>query len=169
MQSTRSRGEPTLPFDPELNRRLHRINNQQNLTNLVGGITYQPPPPLDAPNQVVVVNLVDDALRRQRPVPRLKSSIGETLISLILMGLLSYLLYRRVTQQFPSRIDDLEEMSADNRIWKQRLVDFGLPYEDPHAHIAKLRSVCNSCVGRLDLYMNAIGLKVFHLSLTEIP
>ncbi|KAL4557232.1 hypothetical protein LXL04_035405 [Taraxacum kok-saghyz] len=27
------------------------------------------------------------------------------------------------TQQFASRIDELEEMSSDNRIWKQRLVD----------------------------------------------
>ncbi|KAF3778055.1 NADH dehydrogenase ubiquinone iron-sulfur protein 2 [Nymphaea thermarum] len=29
------------------------------------------------------------------------------------------------TQQFASRIDELEEMSAGNRIWKQRLVDIG--------------------------------------------
>ncbi|KAL2899294.1 NADH dehydrogenase [ubiquinone] iron-sulfur protein 2 [Bienertia sinuspersici] len=29
------------------------------------------------------------------------------------------------TLQFTSRIDELEEMSTDNRIWKQRLVDIG--------------------------------------------
>ena len=29
------------------------------------------------------------------------------------------------TQQFVSRIDELEEMSTGNRIWKQRLVDIG--------------------------------------------
>uniref|UniRef100_A0A453LHN9 NAD(P)H dehydrogenase subunit H n=1 Tax=Aegilops tauschii subsp. strangulata TaxID=200361 RepID=A0A453LHN9_AEGTS len=29
------------------------------------------------------------------------------------------------TQQFASRIDELEEMSTDNRIWKQRLMDIG--------------------------------------------
>ncbi|KAE9621187.1 putative oxidoreductase [Lupinus albus] len=29
------------------------------------------------------------------------------------------------TQQFASRIDELEEMSIGNRIWKQRLVDIG--------------------------------------------
>ena len=29
------------------------------------------------------------------------------------------------TQQFASRIDELEEMSTGNRIWKQRLVDIG--------------------------------------------
>ena len=42
----------------------------------------------------------------------------------------------------------------------------GLPYEDPHAHIAKVRAVCNSCVGRPDLDLDVIGLRVFPLSVT---
>ena len=42
----------------------------------------------------------------------------------------------------------------------------GLPSEDPHAHIAKLRSVCRSCVGSPDIDMDIIGLRVFPLSLT---
>ena len=29
------------------------------------------------------------------------------------------------TQQFASRIDEIEEMLTNNRIWKQRLVDIG--------------------------------------------
>ena len=32
----------------------------------------------------------------------------------------------RFTQQFASRIDELEEMLTNNRIWKQRLVDIGV-------------------------------------------
>lgn len=52
-----------------------------------------------------------------------------------------------------------------------------LPSEDPHAHIAKLRVVCKSCVGRTYLDMNVIMLRVFPLSLsgdvvvwsTELP
>ncbi|XP_049406169.1 uncharacterized protein LOC125869772 [Solanum stenotomum] len=52
-----------------------------------------------------------------------------------------------------------------------------LASEDPHAHVAKLRSVCKSCVGRPDLDMDIIGLRVFPLSLagdatvwfTELP
>ena len=41
----------------------------------------------------------------------------------------------------------------------------GLPSEDPHAHIAKVRAVCKSCVGRLDLGFDVIRLIVFPLSL----
>ena len=42
----------------------------------------------------------------------------------------------------------------------------GLPSEDSHAHIAKVRAVCKSCVGRPDLDLDVIGLRVFPLSLT---
>ena len=41
----------------------------------------------------------------------------------------------------------------------------GLPSENPPAHIAKLRSVRKSCLRRLDLDMNVIGMRVFPLSL----
>ena len=36
----------------------------------------------------------------------------------------------------------------------------GLPFEDPHAHISKVRAMCKSCVGRLDLDLDVIGLRV---------
>ena len=42
----------------------------------------------------------------------------------------------------------------------------GLPSKDPHAHIAKVRAVYKSCVGRPDLDLDVIGLRVFPLSLT---
>ena len=42
----------------------------------------------------------------------------------------------------------------------------GLPSEDSHAHIAKVRAVCKSCVRRPDLDLDVIGLRVFPLSLT---
>ena len=42
----------------------------------------------------------------------------------------------------------------------------GLSSEDPHAFIAKVRAVCKSCVGRPDLDLDVIGLRVFCLSLT---
>ena len=42
----------------------------------------------------------------------------------------------------------------------------GLPSEDPHAHIAKVRAACKSCVGRPNLGLDVIGLRVFPLSVT---
>ena len=43
----------------------------------------------------------------------------------------------------------------------------GLLNEDPpHAHKAKVKEVCKSCVGRPDLDLDVIGLRVFPLSLT---
>lgn len=38
---------------------------------------------------------------------------------------------------------------------------------NPDAHIDKLRSLCQSFVGRLDMDINVIGLRVFPLSLTK--
>ncbi|WMV40905.1 hypothetical protein MTR67_034290 [Solanum verrucosum] len=43
----------------------------------------------------------------------------------------------------------------------------GMALEDLHGHMAKLRSVCKSCVGRPELDMNFIGLRVLPLSLTS--
>ena len=42
----------------------------------------------------------------------------------------------------------------------------GLPSEDSHAHIAKVRVVCKSCVGSPDLDFDVIGISVFPLSQT---
>ena len=44
----------------------------------------------------------------------------------------------------------------------------GLPSEDPHANIAKVRAVCKSCIGRTDLDIDVLGLKLFPLSLTGL-
>ena len=41
----------------------------------------------------------------------------------------------------------------------------GIPSEDPHAHIAKVREVCKIFIGRPDLDLDVIGLRVFPLSL----
>ena len=42
----------------------------------------------------------------------------------------------------------------------------GLPSEDRHAHIAKVKGVCKSYVGRPDLDLDVIALRVFPVSLT---
>ena len=70
MPSRRSRGEPRLPFDQELNRTLRRINDPYNSINLGDGINRQLPPPVDAHNQEIVENPGEGALRRQPPASR---------------------------------------------------------------------------------------------------
>ena len=42
----------------------------------------------------------------------------------------------------------------------------GLPFDDPHAHIAKVREVCKSFVRRPDLDLDVIRIREFPLSLT---
>ena len=42
----------------------------------------------------------------------------------------------------------------------------GLPSKDLHAHISKVRAVCKSFVGRPDLDLDVIRLRVVPLSLT---
>ena len=42
----------------------------------------------------------------------------------------------------------------------------GLPFEDPHNHIANVRAMCTSCVGRTDLDLDVIGLRLVPPSLT---
>ena len=51
------------------------------------------------------------------------------------------------------------------QILTARCLFSGLPSEDPHAYIAKVRAVCKICVGRPDLDFDVIGLRVFPLSL----
>ena len=69
MPSTWNQGESIVPFDTELNRAVHRMNDQQNPVNLGDGINHQLPPPFDAHNQVIVENLDDGTFRRQPPIP----------------------------------------------------------------------------------------------------
>ena len=42
----------------------------------------------------------------------------------------------------------------------------GMALEDPYPHMDKLRSVCNSCMGRPYMNMDVIGLRVLFLYLT---
>ena len=69
MPSTRSRREPVLPFDQELNRTLSKINEPHNIDNIGNGINRQLPPPVDANNQLIVENPDEGALSRETPTP----------------------------------------------------------------------------------------------------
>ena len=157
MPSTHSRGKPIHPFDPELNPTLHRMNETHNPDNIGDGINRQLPPPVDANNQLIVENPDEGALSRETPTPcpqeynRVNINISKSDGPLVLPPLPQGHSFV-VTSSF------MQMLTA-------RGLFSGLPFEDPHAHIAKLRSVCKICVGRPDLDMDIIGFRVFPLSL----
>ncbi|XP_069143439.1 uncharacterized protein [Solanum lycopersicum] len=64
-----------------------------------------------------------------------------------------------------SKVDcgDFERRNAEETTYG---ADDGLPSKDPHAHIAKVQAVSKSCLGKPDLDLDVIGLRVFPLSLT---
>ena len=70
MTSTWSRGKQVLPFDPELNRTLHRTNDPHNPNFIRYGIKHQLPPPVDSHKQVIVENPDEGTLKRQHPASR---------------------------------------------------------------------------------------------------
>ena len=70
MPSTRSLGEPILPFVPKLNENLHRMNDAHSPTNNGSGINRQLPSPVEAHNKMIVENPGDGVVRGQPPVPR---------------------------------------------------------------------------------------------------
>ena len=70
MPSTRSPGEPVLPFNPELTLTFRKMNNLHNLANVGDEINCQPPQPVNAHNQVIVENPGEGAMRRWPPAIR---------------------------------------------------------------------------------------------------
>ena len=128
-----------------------------------------PPPPVDAHNEVIAENQAANAMRMQPPITlsqefyRGNVKINDFDGPLVLPPL-SHGLTFVVTSSL------MQMLTA-------RGLFLGLPLEYPHAHLANLRAVCKSCVGRPDLDMNVIGFQVFPLSLvreaaiwiTELP
>ena len=120
-------------------------------------INPQFPPPVDFHNRVVVDNPGEDNPRRQRRAPRpqmyyrgnvnITDSDGPLALPLLPQG-----------HTFVVTSSLMQMLTA-------RGLFSGLSSEDPHAHIAKVSLVCKSCVGRPNLNMYIIGLRVFPLSL----
>ncbi|TMX01317.1 hypothetical protein EJD97_024724 [Solanum chilense] len=78
MQSTRSLGEPLIPYDPEPNKNLRWMENQgvrvnPNNRNPSDGACKQPPLLVEGHNQVLGGNQHSDVLRVKPPAsPRLR-------------------------------------------------------------------------------------------------
>ena len=151
MPSTRSRGEPILPLDPELNRILCRMNIQNNPTNIDDEINPQLPPPVNVRNRVVSDNPGEGYPRRQPLVPRPQEYYSGNVNITDSDGPL-------VLPPLPQGHTFLVTSSL-MQVFIARGLFSGLSFDDPHAHIAKVRSICKICVGRPFLNMDVILLE----------
>ena len=118
------------------------MNDQKNLANLGDGINCEHHSLIDAHNKVMVENPVDGALRRQPPIPfpqefyRGNINITHSDGTLVIPPLLQ-------DHTFVVTTSLMQMLTA-------RGLSSRLPFEYAHAHIAKLRSICKSCLGRPD-------------------
>ena len=113
--------------------RFEKMNNQHIPANLGDGINRQPRTPVDSHNKVVVDNLVYDALRMQPRVPR-PQEFYRGIINIIDFD--GPLVLPPLSQGHTFMVtSSLMQMLTARGLFS------GLPFEDPHAHIAKLRSV----------------------------
>ena len=144
----RSRGEPILPLDLELNRTLRRMNIQYDLSYIDYEINPQLPPPVDAHKRVIVDNPGECNPKRQPPAPHpqeyyrgnvnITNSDGTLFLTPLPHG-----------HTFVVTSSLMQMLTA-------RGLFSGLPFEDTHVPIAKLKLVCKHRVGRTDLDMHVI-------------
>ncbi|TMW97799.1 hypothetical protein EJD97_004963 [Solanum chilense] len=140
MLSTGNRKEPILPFDPELNPTLRRLNDPQNPANFFDGINCHLHPLVKDHNQVIVENPNDGAVRRKPPIPNhqefprgninITDSDGPLVLPPLPHGHI-FMITSSLMQMFTARA-----------------LFSKLPYEDPHDHIAKLRLLMNVFLAR---------------------
>ena len=125
------------------------VQNNQIIKEHVEGVVNE-----DA--QVLSVNLLRDVLRVQDPPePRLCENYRVNFNTIESEGPI-------VLPPLPPR----NEFVVTSSLMKMLTLFPGMSLEDPHGYMAKLRSVCKSCIGRPELDMNIIRLRVLPLSLT---
>ena len=116
------------------------MENQNNPAYLGDGVIRQPPLPIEAHNQVQVENQLQNALRMHPPAPRPHDYYRGNINIDDCDGPL-------VLPHFPPG-QTFVVMSSLMKMLIARGLFLELPLEDPYAYIAKLRSVCKSCMGR---------------------
>ena len=156
MTNTRRGREPLFPYDHELERTLCNMN--QNLGINDDDPKQNIPAPVDVHGKLLPDPLGENQYKGHNPAQRPHEyykgyeNIADSDRPLVLPPLPPGHTFVVTTS--------LMQMLTTRRLFS------GLPSEDPHAHIAKVRAVCKSCVGRPDLDLDVIGIRVFPLSLT---
>ena len=155
MPNTRRGREPLFPYDHELERTLR--NMSQNLVINDYDPNQNIPAPVDVHGLLLPNAPGEHQQRGQNPAPRPQAyyraydNIADSDGPLVLPPL-------PTGHTFVVTSSLMQMLTA-------RGFFSGLPFEDPHAHIAKVRAVCKSCVGKPYLDLDVIGLIVFPLSL----
>ena len=147
--------EPLFPYDRELERTLRNMNQNMGIND--EDPNQNIPAPVDVHGQMLPDIPDEHQQRGQNPVPRPQAY---------------YSGYDNIADSDgPHVLPPLPTghtfvvTSSLMQILTARGLFSRLPSEDPHAHITKVRAVCKSCVGRPDLDLDVIGIRVFTLSL----
>ena len=153
MSNTRRGRESLFPYDHELERTLRNMNRNMGIND--DDPNQNIPIPVDVHGQLLPDAPGEHQQRGQNPAPwpqaydNIADYDGPLVLPLLPPG------------------HTFVVTSGLKQMLTARGLFSGLPSEDPHAHIDKVRAVCKSCVGRPDLDLDVIGLRVFPLSLTE--
>ena len=153
MPNTRRGKEPLFPYDHELERTLRNMNRNLGIND--EDPNQNIPAPADVHGQMLPDAQGEHQQRGQNPAPRPQAyyrgyhNIADSDGPLVLPPL-------------PTGHTFVVTSSLMQMLIARGLFS-GLPSEDPHAHIFKVRTVCKSYIGRPVLNMDVIWLRVFPL------
>ena len=156
MPNTRRGREPLFPYDHELERTLRNMNRNLGIND--EDPNQNIPAPADVHGQMLPDAPGEHQQRGQNPVPRPQAYYRGYDNIVDLDGPL-------VLPPLPTGHTFVVTSSLMQMLTARGLFS-GLPSEDPHAHISKVRAVCKICVGRPDFDLDVIGLRVFPLAQT---
>src|SRR5688572_24735359 len=174
MQNTRSRGIPLSPFNPEIQRALRGMANNNNEGNVVGDETadrlrqkqHNDPQrvPLQPPHNVGLQPPQNQGLHQQQP---LHQGLNQQQIARNIHGVDDDTMGSTGAILLPPLPPGSKFCITSGLIQMlhSRGLFSGLASEDPHNHLINVAYVRKSGVGDPNLTIDVIGLRVFPISL----